>query len=80
MWAELWCAAVIGDGPSSPTAFTRLIMLALGLLHLVSAIYPETRIGRRRTKGSYLPISTAWRIIFVLIALVMFSGALGILH
>lgn len=80
MLAALWYAFLIGHGPSSPTVLTRVIMVVLGVLFLVSGLHPETRIRGRRVNGPYVPISTAWRVIFVLIALVMFSGALGIIH
>jgi len=68
------CAAIIGNGPPDLGLVGRVFVLLLGILLVVAALSPNTRLGGAFTygKGARVPIGSAGRLITFLVALVMF--------
>lgn len=70
-------------GPATPSTFTTIIMILIGLLSAYSAFYPGTRFGAAFShgKGPTVPIGSAGRLILFLLAVVMLTDAItSLLH
>lgn len=64
---------VIGNGPSTPSMFGRVIMLVLGMFIAIAACSPNARLrgAFMHGKGPSVPIGSAGRVILFFIALVL---------
>jgi hypothetical protein len=69
---------VIGRGPSTPDKFSSVIMIVVGVVCVVGALAPGTRLrgAFSHGKGRSVPIGSAGRAILLIASLVMFIEAL----
>lgn len=69
----VYFSAVIGNGPSTPTMVSRVIMFALGIFIAILACSPNVRIrgAFAHGKGPSVPIGSAGRVILVITGLVL---------
>jgi hypothetical protein len=80
---SLLCAAIGGRGPSTPDKLTSVIAMVLGIVLLVGAFLPATRLRGAFSygKGPSVPIGSAGRLILFIAAVVMFAvGIQGLFH
>lgn len=64
---------VIGNGPSTPSVFSRVIMFMLGVFITILACSPNVRLrgAFMHGKGPSVPIGSAGRVILFIAALVL---------